>query len=955
MISNRHPRATSRRLAIGLSLGLLAGSAIAATGPWPSLEVRIDGRDVSRQAQAHLAGGVLLLDAAALAPALGIEVRVVAGVLTVRDALGRDWRCSRGESLLRSTGRGTTLDPPPQFVGSAVFLPAEVVADLAGWHLAVNPRSGAALLTPPTAPPPGRRGQPTIGPAPAALRTAPPAAAGAAPFVAATAANARQTGPAAHFASTAATNAPPAAAFASTTVANPAQSAAPVAAFANTAANGPQDAAPATPAAPATEPQVAGPSAPFAAAGSTVAPQSAATAAMATEPQVAGPSAPFAAAGSTVAPQSAAAARPAAAAARGKAPATARFAPVTAADDPMGAVADDAAATAGWRTVALPKPPSAAVADAGVLGGDNPLPDVLPPDHDTLLVAATVGYIVGADWGTEVDAAGDWGGRTVRAYGVGTEGPAGAEVRNGYAGIDQPGSWGAEGGDLTSAIWGLAQGVRYLSQPWAGGRPAFSLYLPTPASGLTRQVVTGSDDVALGHAAAIGGEVASDGSSLLRGHYNGQGFGLFVFDRQAGGELGPARGASGFAALPFGAEIQGGWEESGSSLLAIASNDGSLRIPVSHLGGLTLSSTGLNTADVRLRLDAASLDASLGPLLARATWQTESGEIVPLAGVRSPLGEHDALATLAYLATNRVRLELTAVYRQPLQGASTSWQQLAASLRLLSHTSLGIVVQTPGAPERDPLHLYLEQGLPSGFTAFFEVGRMPTFQGLGGQDPTGLDNPVRFKIALRKVWGVRTPPGGGEVRGQVTGAGTEVGNGVPVELGRYRTSTDDDGNFVFHNVPPGTYAASVPAASVPASFAGAPPPQPVTVLPRQRQQLDLPLVPLGTVSGHVLLAAGAGAGPGSSAAAAAEAGAAGIVVRLDDQVTATDRDGTFSFHEVLPGPHRLSVDEERLPHGLLAAPPSAIDLGLPAGRSLDGVIFRLTPRPRPLVLDRVER
>ncbi len=614
---------------------------------------------------------------------------------------------------------------------------------------------------------------------------------------------------------------------------------------------------------------------------------------------------------------------------------------------------DDAAAPAGWRAVSLAKPADAVPAAPGVLGGDNPLPDVLPLDHDTVRIGATVGHILGADWGSEVDAAGDWGGRAVRAYGVATTGPAGTELRNGYAGIDQPDGWGAEGGDLASDIWGMAQGVRYVSQPWAGGRPAFSLYLPTGSSGLTRQVAAASDDVAFGRYATLGGELASDGSGMLRGHYDGQSFGLFAFDRQAGGILGPARGVSGYTDLPGGLELQGGWDRSGSPAFAISSNDGSLRFPLWHLGAFTISSLGIDTDDVRLRLNQASLDAGAGPLLARATYQIESGGIVAFDGARSPIGERQALATLAWLAGARLRLELMAVHNQPAQGASSSWQQLAASLRLFSHTSLGLVFQTPGAPERDPLHVYLQQSLRGGWTLFAEAGRMPTFQGLGG-----LDNPVRCKLALRKVWDVATPAGGGEVRGQVTGAAdaASVGEGVPVELGRYRTSTDAQGNFVFHNVPPGSYAVGVPAAYVPAAFAGAPPPQKVLVLPRGAQPVALPLVPLGTVSGRVLLAAGGAGGEGAGGGARpAERGAAGIVVRLDEQVTATDRDGAFSFHDVLPGTHRLSVDAARLPHGILAAAPAAMELGLPAGASLDSVRFHLAPRPQPLVMDRIGR
>jgi len=604
----------------------------------------------------------------------------------------------------------------------------------------------------------------------------------------------------------------------------------------------------------------------------------------------------------------------------------------------------DLGAPEGWHMVSLPKPPGVVAADAGLLGGDKPLPDILPPEHDTLRVGVSVGHILGADSASEVDAAGEFGGREVRAYGVATEGPEGARLQNGYAGVDRPDGWGAEGGNLPSDIWGLANGVRYVNQPLGGGRPSLALFFPTSASGLTHQVVDGADDVAINRFAAIGGELASDGSWLMRGRYHGDSFGLFGFDRRAGGVLGPAVGFSGYANLPANFALQAGWDRSGSSLSTIASNDAALRIPLLHFGDLTLSSTGVSTFDVRLRQDEARLDLGRGPWLVRAAYQEEQGSVALLGDARSPFGQRQWLGSLAYLASSRVRLEATAVYRAPDSGPPQSWQQLAASVRLFSRTALGVVAMTPGAPVRDPLHLFLEQGLPDGFTLFVEAGHMPTFQGLGG-----LDEPVRLKITVRKVFGVPTPPGGGEVRGRVTGAGTAVGEGVPVELGRYRTSTAADGGFLFRNVPPGSYAIGVPASSVPAAFAGAPPPQAVAVTSRVKHQVELPLVPLATVSGRVFVDR---RGDGSEDPAAV---AIGIVVRLDDEVTATGRDGSFAFHGVKPGKHQLSVDASRLPHDLLVTTPWQIGVGLPAGASIGGIKFRLVPRPRPFVIEQLGR
>jgi hypothetical protein len=954
----------------------------------------IGARNVSLGARAYEAGGVLMLDVAALAASLGLEVRVRAATVLVRDGLGRDWSCPPGGSLLRGEGRGTTLAQPLRLAGRAVFLPAAVAADLAGWSLDVNEAAGVARLTPqpgkalrPKAPGrlapashgdalPGRQALPPRPPPMppsagvparyAALATGPPEALPAvfpdsmAKRAATLPSPAPSTAPPNLLSSPVATGLPrdpladiaatgsPSDPFWSAGTDPPPAEQAPPGGPAIPSVPAPPPAAEAAPAAPAPAlppippfPSLP-PLPPLQATPPTSAPKA--------PPPDAAPPAASAGNGARAVPPSpampAGAAVPAGVAAGGKAvvggPAPAG--PGGLADAADSAASSDLGAPAGWRMVSVPKPPGVLAADAGILGGDKPLPDILPPEHDTLRVGVSVGHIVGADSAAEMDVAGEFAGREVRAYGVGTEGPAGVQLQNGYAGIDRPDGWGAEGGNLPSDIWGLANGVRYINQPLFGGRPSLGLFFPTSASGLTHEVVDAADDIAISRYAALGGELASDGSWLVRGRYHGDSFGLFAFDRQATGVLGPAMGVSGYVNLPANFALQGGYDKSGSGLLAIASNDAALRIPLLRFGDVTLSSSGVNTFDVRLRENEARLDLGWGPWLARAAYQDEQGSIGLLGEVRSPFGQRQLLASLAYLASSRVRLEATAVYRTPDLGPVQSWQQLAASLRIFSRTALGVVAMTPGSPVHDPLHLFLEQGLPNDFTIYAEAGRMPTFQGLGA-----LDEPVRFKITVRKVFRVPTPPGGGEVRGQVTGAGTPVGEGVPVELGRYRTSTDADGGFLFHNVPPGSYSVGVPAPSVPAAFAGAPPAQKVAVTSREKNQVELPLVPLGTVSGRVFVDR---RGDGTEDPAAV---AIGIVVRLDDEVTATGRDGSFAFHAVQPGTHQLSVDASRLPHGLLVTIPSQIAVGLPAGASLDGIKFRLVPRPRPVILEPVGR
>jgi hypothetical protein len=579
---------------------------------------------------------------------------------------------------------------------------------------------------------------------------------------------------------------------------------------------------------------------------------------------------------------------------------------------------------------------------------DKTLPEILPPPNDTLRVVSEQAYVVGADAATAVSAAGSVGGTETRFNALATEGPAGPLLSSRFLGLYRPGGQGAEAGDLYSEIWGFAEGLRWLGNVAADGvsRPAVSLYVPVRQSGNTRTVLTGDDQLAIGRFGLVGGEAATDGSWLVRGDVRQKRFGIYVFDRQATGTgtgQGQGQGASGFVELPLEIDLQGGYSRSGAGILALSTNDVALRMPLGWLGGLDAESAGAQTARTHLRVQSLGFDGALGGLFYRASYQRQQGEYLGVAGSTSPYGQRLLLGSVSYIAGSRLRLDLDAVDRQAdgTVGAQR-WLQLTADLRISPTTFLTAVLTTSGSPFDDPVHLRLDQLLRHGFSVRAEYGRIPSFQGLDG----ALVEPRRIMLVVRKVWDVATPPGGGVVAGHVMDDGGPVGPGVPVELGRYRTLTDDGGAYAFHNVPAGAYDLAVPVKGLPATDALAGGGQAVAVARRTLTAVDVPLVPLCAVSGQVYVeGAGGGRPPRLS----------GVVIQLDSLITATAADGSFSFANVQPGPHHLSVDEAHLPPGLTVTIPSQLDLGLPPGARLDSLRFRLERKSRPLVVKELAR
>ncbi len=592
----------------------------------------------------------------------------------------------------------------------------------------------------------------------------------------------------------------------------------------------------------------------------------------------------------------------------------------------------------GWTAFTIAKPPGSYQPLAPPVYGSG-LPSVLPPSHDNVRVSTTLSQTAGAGSAFDVNGVGNIRGLDTRFTGLVDQGPQGAQLETGFVQVYQPHGFGVEAGDLFSEIWGSAQGVRVVGKEGdeGGGRPALSLYVPGDQDGLRQTVLAGRDELDLGRATALIGEAASDGSWLLRARYKQHGFGFFAYDREAAG-VGPGSGVSGFATLPAGITVNAGWNSNGRSTEAIKGENLSLNLPLSRGANVSLEGTSLNTDRTRLIAEAVNFAAPLGQVLLHARYQIQSGSTLQADGGRSPVGQRDLLVNLAYALNSHLRFSFLAASHEPLQGSSQRWAQLGIGWKILPTTTLQILATSPGAPFDDPLHLRLEQLLGDGFTLLLEYGFIPLFQAA-----TGTTGSAQWRISLRKVWDVATPPGGALVEGRVSTSVGRLGSDLPVELGPYRTMTDAGGGFAFHNVPPGSYPLGVSAQAVPAAYI-APVAETVAVTAREIRRVDLPLVPLGRVSGRVSVGNG---GPGLAA------GVPGIVVRLDDLLTATVREGVFEFHNVKPGAHRLSLDVGHLPDGFGATVPSSLNIGLPPGGRLDNVELRLIPRLKPVVFQEI--
>ena len=169
------------------------------------------------------------------------------------------------------------------------------------------------------------------------------------------------------------------------------------------------------------------------------------------------------------------------------------------------------------QTFALAKPSAPAPApprrDATVL------PSRVPRPTELLRTSLGVGYVQGADWGSELFATGGVSGTQVQLNALVTRGREGLRFDNGSLSVFDPDRlWRVEAGDLFSQLRGAAFGGRLGWAGRGGRRPAVSVYATRRGLPARDPVVSYRDQLRVKGQTLLDAELASDRSYLLRTH-----------------------------------------------------------------------------------------------------------------------------------------------------------------------------------------------------------------------------------------------------------------------------------------------------------------------------------------------------------------------------------------------------------------------------------------------------
>ena len=201
------------------------------------------------------------------------------------------------------------------------------------------------------------------------------------------------------------------------------------------------------------------------------------------------------------------------------------------------------------------------------------------------------------------------------------------------------------------------------------------------------------------------------------------------------------------------------------------------------------------------------------------------------------------------------------------------------------------------------------------WTAYFRLSRQMHF---GKPLPSGdLDQYVAQQL-----------PVVGSIEGVVlerTMSAARPAKGIPVTLDDNRVvNTTEDGSFRFSGVPEGEHRVALAGSELPAEYnAGAHPKASVSIRARHSADVQLDVVPLLTLTGHVF------GPPGVDLST--------VVVRLlpGKRYTTPAPDGRFAFYNLIEGDYQLVLEQKSLPEYSVVTSDPVIPVALRVDQKLE--------------------
>jgi hypothetical protein len=597
----------------------------------------------------------------------------------------------------------------------------------------------------------------------------------------------------------------------------------------------------------------------------------------------------------------------------------------------------DPAGQGALRTFSIEKP--AAAIDQTHTSANSAMALRPPSAHDSLRTSVGLGYVQGADWGTEIIAAGGMAGTQVQFHTLLTKGREGLMLDQGGISVFDPDArWRAEAGDLFSHLRGASRGARLTWVSASGGRsPAIAVYGPARGADAAT-IVSYRDQLQFGGQTLLDAEVASDRSYVLRTRLGSSRFDVEGFYRSSRNPV-PTQDASFSAGVTVlrGIGLNGGVSRSTQSGDRNEWRTIAVRLPVTRFFDLTLERAYAGTPG-----GSQSMSAAMGSLTAGQTrlfHRHQQGNYDFSSGAFGGSVERQQTQSVAsYHAGSRLNVMLQLATQRTDSGRVQHWEEMQTTLRLTSTTTIRAVTAVPDIRDSERWRAHFSQQLPSGFAVQADYGRLSAFQSL----PNGFDR-SRFKLMVFKTLDLATPARGGEVSGRVADDAGRGVAGAGVKLGPYSTESDATGAYNFRHLPAGAYELSIDPHLLPADVAWDGRIERLEVTAKTKVKADLLVAPLNAVHGRVYCDRN-----GNGRYDAGE-GVQGAVLQLgDDRFTATDQSGTYTFFNLWPATYVVRLIRQQLPETYTTAD-AELSATLGDNGPVTGADFQVAPKVKPVV------
>jgi hypothetical protein len=602
---------------------------------------------------------------------------------------------------------------------------------------------------------------------------------------------------------------------------------------------------------------------------------------------------------------------------------------------PGGVAQPPSAGDAPLRTFELVKPvdPAAPSSRAAIPFA----PSRLPVAHDSLKTSIGLGYVQGADWGSELIAGGAFAGAQVQASALVTRGSQGLVFDHGSLMIFEPDArWRVEAGDIFSNLRGAAIGGRFSWSARWGRRPAIAVYAPYRGGDERGTVLAYRDQLVVRGQTVLDAELATDKSYLLRSRlavprleieatYRAQTEPSTSEDGNLSASVGIGRGVvvSASAFRTFAGADPAEW------------NSVAVRLPLGRHFDFTVERAFAGSDTASQSTFAAMAGLSAGNLRAFHRHQFGAYDFIGSGSART-VERQQTQSMTSYRAGRHANFTLQLATQRADNGQVRHWEELHSLFRVTRTTSVRTVTAIPDMRDLDRFQANVRQELPSGFALHADYGRISAYQPI----PAGLDRP-RFKLMVFKTIDLATPARGAEVKGTVTDNTGRAVAGARVKLGPYATQTDASGTYVFRHVPRGQYELTLDQDLLPADFAWDGRGEAVATRPGARIGADLRVTPLNALHGRVYVDR-----DGNGRYDAGE-GVPGAVLQLGGRLTAADQQGAYSFFNVWPGTYTIQL--HALPPDYTGGPMNERTVTLLDGRPVTGADFTVRARIKSII------